>query len=265
MALALLWLAGCAQPAEDYLAEANGAPFEADAGPGADASPAATPVGPTVLGARSIPLTDVAEPRGLAVHGDHLWTTDRADDRLVEFDLDGRQVSATPLPARGARALAWHDDALFVGYADRLYRLDGDAAVLVAEGLRDLQGLTTGERGLVSAEGDHLNVRAAPRFATVLEIDLDGAPGPLTRFGADYLLYDRSPRTDGVTFSARFTVADASSPSRATPRGTVDLPADLGRVTSVAAEGGTLYLVGAGYGGDLGRVVALDLAPEPGR
>ncbi len=263
-ALLALATAGCPQTADEYLAGIGGDP-EADAA--VDAGPdAAAPVGPRFLQARRIPIDGVAEPRGLAVADGRVFTTDRADDRLVALDpRTGAVVSATPLPARGARALAWLEGALYVGYADRLFRVRDGEATLLADDLDDLVGLGVSDDGLVTAEARRLFVRVGARMAPLFEVTLDRDAGPLARFGSDYLMYAESPRLDGATFSVRLDVLDALSPSRAERRGTVELPVDVGRVTGLAADGGFLYLVGAGYGGDVGQLVEIALAPEPGR
>lgn len=261
--LLALCTAGCPQPADHYL-DGVGA---GDAGLTADsAADVAQAVGPRVLGVRRVPLADVAEPRGLAVAGERIYTTDRLDDRLVALDrATGALVSATPLPDRGARALAWHEGALHIGYADRLYRRDGDDDALVVDALRNLTGLGATADGLVTGEGDKLYVRTGDRLAPVLEVGLPRPASQLARYGADYLMYLHSPRLDGETFAVRLEVLDALSPSRATLRGTIEVPADFGIVTGLAAEGDRLYLVGAGYGEDVGHLVEVTLAREPGR
>jgi hypothetical protein len=262
LALLALWTTtGCPQTADEYLAKVDEV---ADAA--VDAAPdAAVPVGPRVGAVTRVPLGDVVEPRGLAVSGDHVWTTDRLDDRLVELEAtSGAVLASTPLPARGARALAWFDGAVYVGYADRLYRMD-TPPVLVTDAIDGLVGLTAADAGLVTAEGSQLYVRSGARMAPVLELSLGRSGAPLARYRSDYLMYDESPRLDGVTFAVRLDVVDALSPSRAEVRGGVDVPADLGIVTGVAVDGDRLYLVGAGYGEDARRLVSIALTPEAGR
>jgi hypothetical protein len=254
---------GCAQPADSWLEGIDPADASALATP--DAGPdAAPPVGPQAQLEETRPLDVPSEPRGLAWDGDYLWTTDRADDRLLRLDLDGTINSSWPLPERGARALTWHAGALYVGYAASIYRFENNIYEPLAE-TRELTGIATGVDGLISAQSDGLFVRHDENLAPRLELSYAASPGPLVRFGDDYLIYSHSPRLDGDRFTPQLIVADATGANRAEIRGAIELPLDTGRVTGMTLDGDRLWLIGAGYGSESYQLTAWTLTPEIGR
>jgi hypothetical protein len=254
---------GCAQPADAWL---EGIEVRADADvTTTDAGPdAAIPVGPQAQLEETRALEVPTEPRGLAWDGESLWTTDRADDRLLRLDPDGAVAASWPLPERGARALTWHAGALYLGFASSIYRFEDDAYAPLAE-TRELAGIATSTDGLISAQSDGLFLRHDENLAPRLELSYAASAGPLVRFGDDYLIYSHSPRLDGDRFTPQLVVADATGANTAEIRGAIELPFDTGRVTGMALDGDRLWLIGAGYGSASYQLTAWTLTPEIGR
>lgn len=255
----------CVMSADDYLKERPR--HLPDAEVDAEVPDAALPVGPVVTDLRRIPVASVVEPRGLAHDGQHLFTIDRADDTLVRLDpASGAELDRMLLPLSGAIDLAaLGTDTLLVAYVDTVFRWEIDAFTHVDGSFSELAGLTATADAVVTVQGSGLYVRERDSLASQLQLDYRGPSGPLVRLGADYLVYERSPRLDGVVFAARFTLADALSPTTAEVRGSVDLPVDVAHMTGAALLGDTLWLVGSGQGADVGQVVVVTLSPEPGR
>jgi hypothetical protein len=257
---------GCSRSANDYInsrprrlpdAELDAAGPEAGAGR----------IGPEVVDVRRVAIASVEEARGLAHDGRHLFTTDRGDDTLVRLDPEsGAELGRVALPARGAIGLtALAEDTLLVAYPDTLFRVEGERFTRVDGLFSEVAGVVATADAVITVQGSSIYVRERDTIAARLQLEYRGEPGPLVRLGADYLIYDQSPRLDGVTFAARFTVADALSLTSAAERGAVDLPVDVARVTGVAALGDVLWLLGSGQGTDAGQVLMLTLSLEPGR
>ena len=268
LALGVAAVGGCAQSADAWLASRTIPPLDAAVPDAAPELP--VPVGPTVVDVRRVEVPSVEAPRGLAHDGTHRWITDRADDTLVPRDArTGAEVGRAALPARGAVALAATSDAVLVGYPEALYRFRGvvdDGRFERIDGSFDgLGGVAATDEAVITIQDGGLYVRDRGTLAARFQVNYTGEGRQLVQFGADYLIYVRSRSLDGATYSGLFTVADATRPTQAEVRGGIELPVDASRITGMAVMGGALWALGAGHGEDAGRVVIVELAPEPQR
>ncbi len=264
---AALGASGCAQSSDEWLAAIE---------PTADAAPPDDPAdagGPSVVAERAapIPLPTVGAPRGLAIGADTGWTTDRDDDTLVAFDrFTGAERGRWPLPARGSPALALWEGALYLGFDDAIWRVpveplsavQAEAIEPVDVAVRGLVGLALDGDGLVSAESDGLVRRDGARLAPRLSLRTAASPGRLVRRANRYLMLDSTPRAPGGAFSVVLRWLDATQSSGADTLGRLALPVDVSHCTGLAVADAQLFVLGAGYGEDVGQIVPLSLMGE---